>query len=202
MRGLNRSCELRGFFERAWEQFEAGRRGDVFDVVLREGGIEPTPEVVLRMLECYRSHVPSITPLRDATDLVVQLREHVLLAAVTDGPLESQRAKADALDVEAWATLVVFTAELGPGFGKPHPRSFELVEQVLGTHGQENLYLADNPAKDFVAPRALGWRTVRVRRPESLHAAVACGDDVDLEVTDLSTLADDLGFGAETTASS
>ena len=30
-------------------------------------------------------------------------------------------------------------------------------------------FLADNPAKDFQAPDALGWRTLRIRRPGGLH---------------------------------
>ena len=32
------------------------------------------------------------------------------------------------------------------------------------------VYVADNPRKDFLAPRALGWRTLRVRRPGGEHA--------------------------------
>jgi hypothetical protein len=39
-----------------------------------------------------------------------------------------------------------------------------------------------------VAPRCLGWRTVRVRRPGSLHAEVPSGDDVDAEITSLADL--------------
>ncbi|MEZ5265540.1 MAG: hypothetical protein R2755_28010 [Acidimicrobiales bacterium] len=50
----------------------------------------------------------------------------MFLAVVTDGPLASQRAKARALSAERWADLVVCTAALGPGMGKPHPRAFEL----------------------------------------------------------------------------
>ena len=34
------------------------------------------------------------------------------------------------------------------------------------------LYVADNPVKDFAAPRQLGWVTVRVRRPCGLQYAV------------------------------
>jgi hypothetical protein len=48
--------------------------------------------------------------------------------------------------------------------------------------------VADNPAKDFVAPHRLGWRTVRVRRPDSLHADVPSGADVDAEIASLDDL--------------
>ena len=180
----------------AWEHFLAGGRGDAFDVVLRGAGIDPTPATVAAMVECYRDHRPRITMLPDAVALVDGLQGRVELAAVTDGPLASQRAKVEALGVAEWARVVVFTEEFGPGFAKPHPRAFELIEAHVGTRGSDNVYLADNPAKDFAAPRALGWRTVRVRRPESLHAGVVSGADVDLEVTDLTEAARLLGFGA------
>jgi putative hydrolase of the HAD superfamily len=91
----------------------------------------------------------------------------------------------------------VLTEELGAGYGKPHPRAFEVVEARVGTRGADNVYLADNPRKDFGGPRALGWRTVRVRRPGSLHVDVPSGADVDVEVPDLSDLAARLGFEAD-----
>jgi putative hydrolase of the HAD superfamily len=190
-----RELGVTGFAEAAWARFLAGRRGDVFDVVLREQGIEPSEETVRAMVDCYRRHPPRIGLLEDAAALVEQLRGRVRFAAITDGPLESQRAKVDALGLERWADVIVLTAELGPDFGKPHPRAFEVVEETIGTRAHDNVYLADNPGKDFVAPHARGWRTVRVRRPESLHVETGCDDDVDFEVADLSDLAARLGFG-------
>ena len=55
--------------------------------------------------------------------------------------------------------------------------------------------MADNPAKDFVAPHRLGWRTVRVRRAGGLHADVSSGDDVDVEISGLAELDTALGWG-------
>lgn len=49
-------------------------------------------------------------------------------------------------------------------------------------------YVPDNPAKDFVAPHRLGWRTVRVRRMGSLRANAPSGDDIDAEITSLDDL--------------
>ncbi len=186
-----------GVGDAAWEHFLAGGRGDAFDAALRRVGMEPTSATVAAMVECYRNHRPVIAMLPDAVTLVDRLRGRVALAAVTDGPLASQRAKVEALGVADWAGVVVFTEEFGPGFAKPHPRAFELIEARFGTRGADNVYLADNPAKDFSAPRALGWRTVRVRRPASLHAGVVSTGDVDREVPDLVDAAELLGFGSE-----
>jgi putative hydrolase of the HAD superfamily len=49
--------------------------------------------------------------------------------------------------VQDLAALVVLTAELGPGAGKPSLRAFELVERELGCTATQLVYLADNPAR-------------------------------------------------------
>jgi putative hydrolase of the HAD superfamily len=64
---------------------------------------------------------------------------------------------------------VICTGAWGPGFGKPHPRAFEAVEAWSGRSGCNLVYVADNPTKDFVTPRARGWQTVQILRPERVH---------------------------------
>lgn len=182
------------FSRHATAAFEAGVRGRIFDVALIALGVEPTADLVLRLVDVYRSHVPDISPLADADGCVRALRARgTPLAVITDGPLASQRAKADALGVPAWSETTIFTTELGDGFAKPHRRAFELVERACAA-GPPGTYVADNPAKDFVAPRALGWRTVRVRRVGSLHERVDSGVDVDLELVDLAGFGDGVGL--------
>jgi putative hydrolase of the HAD superfamily len=178
---------VEGLGDRAWAAFEAGTRRTIFDEALAGAGIEANGELVPRLVEVYRSHVPTIEMLADARAWLDGLAPHVALAVVTDGPLASQQAKAEALLLGRWADLIVFTETLGPGHGKPHPAAFEHLEREVGLQGDRCAYVADNPAKDFVAPHRLGWRTVRVRRPGGLHADVPSGDDVDVEI---STLAD------------
>lgn len=183
---VRRELGVDGFARRAWTAFERGVRGRIFDVALEECGVEPSPDLVGELVRVYRLHDPAIELLDDAAACLDLLVGRVTLAVVTDGPIDSQRAKARALGVDAWADVTVFTSELGDGFAKPHCRAFELVEQVTSCEASECVYLADNPAKDFRAPRSLGWVTVRVRRPQGLHARLASGPDVDAEIQDLS----------------
>jgi glycosyltransferase involved in cell wall biosynthesis/FMN phosphatase YigB (HAD superfamily) len=180
--------------ERAWTAFEAGVRRTIFDDALAGAGVEVTPDLVPRLVEVYRAHTPAIELTSDARQWLDALAPHVAVAVVTDGPLASQRAKATALTLTQWADLVVFTESLGPGKGKPHPAAFEQLERELGVAGAHCAYVADNPAKDFVAPHRLGWRTVRVRRAGGLHAEVPSGDDVDAEITSLADLDAALGW--------
>jgi putative hydrolase of the HAD superfamily len=180
---------IEGFFEAAWRPFERGARGDIFNRALTELGIDDSIELLSQLLDVYRNHEPDIALLPDAENCLASLGGRVRLGLVTDGPAVSQRAKARALKLINWIPEQIFTADLGPGKAKPHPFAFELMQARLGGSGPGCLYVADNPAKDFVAPKRLGWTTVRVRRPGGLHMGAPSGPDVDCEVEDLSGLA-------------
>src|SRR6266545_2289820 len=187
-RWAQRELGVDDFAERAWTAFENGSRNTIFDEVLTACGAPTGDAVITEMVARYRTHPPSIVLAADAEAGLDRWHGAAALAAITDGPLSSQQAKARALGLERWTSTVVFTASLGPGKGKPDPAAFELVQEELGVDGKSCVYVADNPAKDFVGPKALGWRTVRVRRRLSLHADVESGSDVDHEITTLEQL--------------
>ena len=72
---------------------------------------------------------------------------------------------------------------------KPHPRGFLTIQDEFDLPAREFVYVADNPGKDFVGPRSLGWKTVRVRRPEGqyAHLSVEPAQDADSTVTSLTS---------------
>lgn len=178
---------LDGFAAAAWRLFLDGHRATIFDRVLADAGVPFTPADVLELVTAYRRHHPDITLLPDAAEALLRLRERgTPIAVLSDGARESQRAKVRALGLDRLADVVVLTDGYGPGFAKPHPRGFREVETRLP--GTDRVYFADNPQKDFVTPRQLGWTTVRVRRPGGLHASRAHGAEVDQVVGDLSDL--------------
>lgn len=179
-----------GFGAAAWSRFERGHRGHVFDETLAELGLPADGGIVPELVEVYRRHDPLIEPLTDAAELVAALRSTCQLALITDGPAVAQRAKIRALGVDGWAAPAVVTAELGPDRSKPHPAAFELVMEHTGAPPERCVYIGDNPHKDFVAPHALGWKTIRVRRAGQLHRDAPSGSDVAVEVPDLCGLAD------------
>ena len=183
--------------DRAWRFFEDGVRGTIFDVALAECEVEVTPQLIAQLVACYRDHEPDIKLLDDARACLDQLRLEpgLVTAVVSDGSLASQQAKARSLGLATWSRQVIFTEALGAGFSKPHTRSFEMVEQNLGVSGAQCAYVADNPMKDFVAPRRLGWTTIRVRREQGLHFEAESADDVDYEAADLTDLVEALRRG-------
>lgn len=198
-RAVEERCAVEGFAMIAWAAFERGVRGTLFDEALALLGVPPKPELIPGLVEIYRNHAPDISLLPDAAAALDALRASgASIAVISDGPLMSQRAKAQAVGAESWASLIVLTEELGDGMGKPHLSAFELVEKTLGFRGTDCLYVADNPDKDFGGPAQLGWRTARVRRSGSLHEAVPSTSEVDREDPDLWWISGEDGRAATT----
>lgn len=182
---LREHFDADGFGDVAWALFEQGVRGDTFD---RAASAIGRPELPVDwMVARYREHEPDIELSPDASSCIDRL-SGVPMAAVSDGPWASQHAKAVALGVPRFADPVVLTSALGEGKGKPHPAGFESVVAAVGLSASRYVYVADNPAKDFVAPRQLGWATVRIRRPLGLHVDRPSADDVDAEIESLDDL--------------
>ena len=155
------------FTERCLILFERGRRGDIFDSILRECGQVATPQLVAGLVELYRAHSPEIKMAPDAEQVLTQIHRCWPIAIITDGPVLSQTRKCKALGLASIARPLVLTDILGDGFRKPHKAAFEYVASCV--EAKQFVYVADNPAKDFTAPKQLGWITVRVRRPGGLH---------------------------------
>jgi len=190
-REVARSHGCSGLSSRLWAGFEAGVRGDAFDRALREVGIEPTPDLIAHLVDRYRAHDPVISLLDDAARFLERLGGRTT-AAITDGPAQSQWAKARALALDRRLDLLVVTADLGPGRAKPAPDAYLLVEDAFSVPADRCWYIADNPAKDFVVPLARGWRAVRLRRPASLHQRADTPAGV-IEITSLDDLPVDPG---------
>jgi putative hydrolase of the HAD superfamily len=102
----------------------------------------------------------------------------------------SQTNKIKALAIEQYFERIVLTATLGSEYAKPHVKPFLTVEKHFGEAVGRYMYVADNPKKDFVGPRSLGWKTVRIRRQMGLYSSLQADlcADADLEMPDLSFL--------------
>lgn len=181
--------QIEDFGERCWSRFTEGRRRSIFDEVLLESGRKANPELVSALVEVYRTHTPSIALAPDASEALEAISRVASIAVISDGPAASQSRKAEALGLGSFAAPIILTEILGAEFHKPHPGAFELVSQCRPASAYA--YIADNPLKDFAAPKQLGWITVRVRRPGGLHYAAEHSEIMpDREMNDCSSLAE------------
>jgi len=177
-----------------WRDFEGGVRGHAFNRVLAASGVEPTEELIGRLVRVYREHRPAIAPPDDVLPALKRLGlPPERMGIITDGSVVMQRAKFEALDLADRFGHVIYTDRWGLEFRKPHPRAFEKFERLTGCPPQQCAYVADNPTKDFRAPHERLWLTVRVVRPGGLHAdAPAVPGEVDATITGLDALAEAL----------
>jgi putative hydrolase of the HAD superfamily len=157
-------------------ELERGRRGDLIDAAVNR--LRLAPSMVPELVNLYRSHSPVLQLFPGVKDLLLSLRYHgVALGLLTDGPSISQRRKIDALRLSLYFDAVVVNDELGHAAWKPSPDGYRLIEGVLkgrkaGMPHSGYWYIGDNPKKDFLAPRALGWRTIRLAHPARLNPQV------------------------------
>ncbi|MGM9844971.1 MAG: HAD family hydrolase [Muribaculaceae bacterium] len=115
---------------------------------------------VADMLEVYRYHRPDISLAADVEAVLEALaRSGCALGIITDGREATQLNKIYALGLERYMAVpgdVVISEVIGSA--KPARANYEYFEQRYP--GCRYVYVADNPAKDFVAPNAMGWGTV------------------------------------------
>lgn len=149
-----------------WQTFENGPRDRVFNVVLEQLGEPDDPQVIAELIGQYRCHRPVLQLEDPVKQLLTALKARYKLGLITDGFLPAQRLKVEALGLADMFDRIIFTEELGREYWKPSPRAYKMMEETFGVSGPECIYIADNPAKDFIAPNALQWHTVQVERAD------------------------------------
>ena len=148
--------------------FAAGERRNVLGRACQEMGIPAEPGLIAALVAEYRGHAPEISLCPDAARWLG--RAQGPLGLITDGPAAMQQRKIAALGLPALIRHIRATGAWGAGFGKPHPRAYQEMEALAAPRtAAEMAYVADNPAKDFLTPRARGWKTVQILRPGAVH---------------------------------
>lgn len=170
-----------------------GHRKELFQQAYRSLGRGELPASLgANLLKAYREHRPESLPwFPDARDVVGRLHARHALELISDGFLPTQANKFHALGAGIWIPNPIFTESLGREHWKPSPKAFEM---VMSRHpiGTRFVYVADNPSKDFVAPRTLGWQAIRVARPSGVYHAAAVHPEGPPHITieDLTSLPD------------
>ena len=179
-------------FDRMWWHFCHGDRRRVFDAALEELGLQHRFEVS-SLVELYRAHVPVIQLRSGARQVLLTLRAAgAALAVVTDGPAIQQKRKADALGLPDCVDEIIFTDCLPPGCAKPSPEAFARLMVQFQVSAHQCVYVADNPRKDFLGPRQLGWFTIHYLAQDGVYLAETAppGGQADVCIRDLGGVLD------------
>ena len=163
-------------YQMLWKAVEEGPRDRVFNRVLEQLGQDDDRQVIAELVGQYRCHRPRLQLDEQVKELLERLRGSYKLGLISDGYMPAQRLKVEALGLEGFFDHIIFTEQLGRAYWKPAARAFELMAEALDCQQKSCVYVADNPAKDFVGPNGLGWHTVQLKRADGVHD----GDDGEL----------------------
>lgn len=149
-----------------WNFFEA--KVPAIDALLKEIGRENERDAAL---SAYRLHKPRIRLYDGVRELLSRFRRRgVKIGIITDGRPEGQRNKLDALELAPLVDDIIITDELGgEQFRKPCDIAFRILQTRWRLPAGKIVYVGDNPAKDFQAPRQLGMKSVCFKNPDGLY---------------------------------
>ena len=156
-------------FSYLWGLFLQGERGNIFDQCLERYPSLQDQFRIEELVKAYREHIPAIKMFAPLKEWLQNNGDRFYLGVISDGPLKSQQAKVRSLGAQELITDVILTDTWGREFWKPHPYSFELLSNKWGLKSDQLVYIGDNPAKDFIAPKKLGWKTIRLKIKGQLH---------------------------------
>ena len=161
------------FAEWLWKRFCSGESDGAFDALNEQFDLGLRSFDIAELVVTYRNHTPTIQPREGVVEVLAELAGRYRLALLSDGFLPAQQFKLDALGLADRFEQIIFTEQLGRESWKPSPAGFELIAQRMGVPHAACCYIGDNCAKDFIAPNALGWRTILFRLPDQIHTAPA-----------------------------
>jgi len=168
-RGRGESLTAEHIFGAFRKQFTTGNRTKTFNTALDELGIDYDDKLIGELIKVYRNHVPKITLPSESRGVLGQLKGKYTLALLTDGFLPAQQLKVQALGIEKYFKCIIYTEQLGRNCWKPSPAGFEKLMETLNAKPETIAYIADNEKKDFIAPNKLGFLTIQIIRPASIH---------------------------------
>lgn len=121
------------------------------------------PMTIARCVSIYRTHIPDISLDNDTREVLdyLKMRDDTTVALITDGRTVTQSNKISALGLDRYICGEDTYISESVGHDKHTPYSFN---QLMKRYPDARyIYVGDNPAKDFIIPRQLGWTTVGLR---------------------------------------
>ena len=151
--------------------------------MVRHFGIHQSVRVLVGV---YRHHEPELSLYPEANNALNALSSRSLYL-VTDGHKVVQAGKIAALGIAGRFSHCYLTHQHGIKRRKPAPWVFERLCLRERAQPSSVIYVADDPTKDFVGIRPLGFRTVRVRTGRFAAAEAKKGFEAEFEIPDLAS---------------
>jgi len=162
--------KINGFYNKAWERFCSGQKKFIFNHVLNDLNYDGDGDkLVIKLLNIYRTHMPKIKLFDDAKWAIQHYSSACSIALLSDGYLQTQKNKAEALGIFKYFNKMYFTDYWGREFWKPNPFVFQILQKDFSANNDTFVYISDNPLKDFIAPNKLGWKSIYIKREFGIY---------------------------------
>lgn len=169
----------------AWmcQRLQTHGRGTVFNDVLHEfGGYSKAR--VKKSLSVYRLHKPNIVLPKETVECLEALKTYALYI-VTDGNKIVQHNKLCALGVHDKVKHCYVTHRYGVKHAKPSPYCFHHIIKKEKVDPNQVVYIGDNPRKDFVGIKPLGFHTIRIMTGDHRNLSLANEYEADFKINSL-----------------
>jgi putative hydrolase of the HAD superfamily len=151
------------YFQCMWDNFLKEGSGTVFNHLVDTFDLSVSIDAIINI---YRTHIPNITLSEESIEMLNIAKKLGPTALITDGMAQTQMQKFNVLGLSKWIDFPIFTDLYYTK--KPNLLPFKM---VMNHFPEETnfIYIADNPSKDFDAPLALGWKTLRYKNPFGIY---------------------------------
>ena len=144
------------------QDLETNGRGKIFDNMLENFKIY-SKENIKKAILVYRTHKPNIVLPQESIEVLSYYNSlKIPIYIVTDGNKIVQNRKIEALGVRKKKKKDFITHRYGLKHSKPSTYCFEKIAKLEKVEYKDIVYIGDNPNKDFVNIKKLGFRTIRV----------------------------------------
>ena len=158
------------YFNFMWEEFLKNGSGKIFDKLIEKFNLDVP---VIKLVEIYRFHFPKISLPKESLELL-EFAKNYNTALISDGHYITQKNKYNALNLKL--DYPIFSDFYHTK--KPELKPFLMVMDKFPN--EDYIYISDNPKKDFLAPKKLGWKTIRFKNPKGIYKDIPNNADIEV----------------------
>jgi putative hydrolase of the HAD superfamily len=172
------------------ENLKENGRGHIFDHILNRYNVY-SKSSVKKCVSIYRTHEPTISLDPEADNCLSKFSMYPIYI-VTDGNKMVQYNKLKALGLYSRVKFCFITHRYGLKHAKPSPYCFNKICRMEKVNPIQVVYIGDNPKKDFVGIKPLGFKTIRVRKGDYADVTLSPEYEAHYTIHSLSELTDNL----------
>lgn len=153
-------------FKTTIEVLELQGRGKIFNILCEKYIIK---EDINKLVDIYRNVNPKIELYKDAKYILDKFKNKFKLGIITDGKSSVQWNKIKALNLNKMVDKIIVSDDYGKEYWKPNRYVFLEMARYFNIDPKQCVYIGDNPNKDFIGAKKIGFKTIRIIREEGEH---------------------------------